>query len=132
LVWLFLNRFSHLCLGQTGLWFSYLCFLHSRDNRHEPPHPIFISWDGVLLTFCLVWFWTSISASWVTRIAGVRHCTWHRFVLEVGVILLCSYCYVFVRDKTSFILWLCVHAHLSICTAGIYNGTVNNFHFLRS
>jgi hypothetical protein len=61
--------------SRPGLWSSYLCFPHSWDDRHAP-HRIFISWYGVLQTFCPAWLQITIlliSFSWVARIVDVRH-----------------------------------------------------------
>jgi hypothetical protein len=55
-----------------------LCFLHSWDDRHPPPCPAFIGWDGFSETFCPGWPWIVIlliSTSQVTRITGMSHCT---------------------------------------------------------
>jgi hypothetical protein len=37
----FFNRVSHLCWDQPRLQFSYLCFLHSCNDRHAPVCPAF-------------------------------------------------------------------------------------------
>jgi hypothetical protein len=55
---------------------SYLCFLCSWDDRHTPPSPAFIGWDGISQTFCLGWPQTVfllISVSWGARIIGMTH-----------------------------------------------------------
>jgi hypothetical protein len=49
-----LNRVLHFCLSWPGPWSSYLHFLSSWDDRHEPPYPA-IGWDEISLTFCLGW-----------------------------------------------------------------------------
>jgi hypothetical protein len=50
---------------------SILLFLHSRDDRCAPLHPVFIGWDRVSWTFQLGCLWTGIllvSGSWETKI----------------------------------------------------------------
>jgi hypothetical protein len=37
----------HLRLGQAGLWSSYLCFLHSWDDRYVPPYLFLLVEMGV-------------------------------------------------------------------------------------
>jgi hypothetical protein len=36
--------------GWPGARSLYLCFLQSWDDRHEPLHPAFVDWGGVLRT----------------------------------------------------------------------------------
>jgi hypothetical protein len=68
------DRFSHLCLGQLGLW-SYLSF-PSGWMTGVYQAPLFIGWDEISWTFCPDWPWPMIlliSLSQVTRITDMSH-----------------------------------------------------------
>jgi hypothetical protein len=82
IIWAMSPVLSALGIFEIGfmpeLW-SYLCFLHSCDDRHVPPCPAFIAWDEPSQTFCLGWPWTvilPISALQVARITGMSRCAW--------------------------------------------------------
>jgi hypothetical protein len=95
-----LSRVSHLCLGQPGLWSSYLCIPCSWDNRCTPPYPpcYWLRW-GLKSIFVQCWPGTvilPISVSQVAKIIGVSHCTWvmialfldnKLFLLAFGLVL---------------------------------------------
>jgi hypothetical protein len=76
---LFLRSGLTLCIGQPGLWSSYLWFpMELGWQVVTPPCPA-IGWDGVFQTFFSGWPGTPIlliSTSRVTRIIGVSHCAW--------------------------------------------------------
>jgi hypothetical protein len=79
LSWVFLQWPLALSPSQLQLGSSYLYFPCNWHDRCEPQFPTFIGWDRVLRTFCLGWPQTVIlliSASQVTRIISVNHCTW--------------------------------------------------------
>jgi hypothetical protein len=63
----------------TGVGFrpqSCGCVPYTWDDRHVPPRPSFLCWDGVSLTFCPGWLGTTIlpfSASWIARTAAMSH-----------------------------------------------------------
>jgi hypothetical protein len=79
---IFLKQDLTLHWGLPGLQSSYLCFPHSRDDRHTPPCPdiglanflprLTLNHDPMIL---------QISTSQVARITGLSHHTWISFVI---------------------------------------------------
>jgi hypothetical protein len=74
-----------LVIFQIGSWFSdsslkprssFLCLLHSWDDRHELHAQLLLIEMGSH-SFCLGYSWTTIAicTSWVARITGLRPCT---------------------------------------------------------
>jgi hypothetical protein len=56
------RRISHLCLAHPGQQSSYLCFLHSWDNRHMPLCPALVEMRGS----CYLFAWAGLEpwSSW--------------------------------------------------------------------
>jgi hypothetical protein len=81
----FFNKDSHLCQGHYGLRSSYLCFLHSWDDRSATTSPSFywlrrgpLNIDPPIPGLALKHDPPDHSL-WVARIIGVKHLTWLPF-----------------------------------------------------